>query len=392
MSTSAATANVHTTTAPAASESVSSNSTAIGVRALCKRYDDKRPLAVDHIDFEVGASEFVTLLGPSGSGKTSTLMMIAGFEQPSAGDIMLHGRPVIGVPARHRDLGVVFQHYSLFPHMSILDNVAFPLRMRKVGRSQRRQAAMQMLERVDLAAFADRRPGQLSGGQQQRVALARALVFDPAALLLDEPLGALDKRLRDQLQTEIKTIQRKLGVSVLFVTHDQDEAMMMSDRIAIMNHGRIAQIGTPESLYNHPATSFIATFLGETNLLPCAIESRNAGEATVRLADGSRAGAVVGGNLTSAGEHALSIRPERLLPVSGNAFCVGSVDATVLSHTYLGASHRLVVEGLGQQLTVSLTDASGVAIPEIGASIRLGWQQADAQLITLDETADNESS
>ncbi|TAM06273.1 MAG: ATP-binding cassette domain-containing protein, partial [Pusillimonas sp.] len=186
---------------------------AVAVRALCKSYDG--PMVVDNVEFTVGQGEFVTLLGPSGSGKTSTLMMIAGFEQPTGGDILLHGRSIVDVPARHRDLGIVFQSYALFPHMSVLENVAFPLRMRKVPKAERRRRAAEILERVDLGAYKDRLPQQLSGGQQQRVALARALVFNPTALLLDEPLGALDKKLRDQLQLEIKAIQKKVGVSIV---------------------------------------------------------------------------------------------------------------------------------------------------------------------------------
>lgn len=358
---------------------------AIGAHRLCKRYDG--PLAVDNVSFDVAQGEFLTLLGPSGSGKTSTLMLIAGFEQPTSGDITLHDRNVVNLPPRARDLGVVFQHYSLFPHMSVLDNVAFPLRMRKVKHGERRRQAMEMLERVGLSEFSGRRPRQLSGGQQQRVALARALVFNPAALLLDEPLGALDKRLRDQLQIEIKAIQRKLGVSVLFVTHDQAEAMMMSDRIAVMNHGCIEQIGSPEVLYNHPNTSFIATFLGETNLIPCTVESVQSDRATVIFPDGSRCGARARGARPSAKtKYGLSLRPERLKPVASSTDTDGYIEGLVTSRTFLGATHRLVVEGFGQELVATVADSAYALHEQPGDMLQLGWGACDAQLITLDES------
>ena len=209
-------------------------------------------MAVDQLDLTVQPGEFVTLLGPSGSGKTTTMMMVAGFEEHTAGTVLIDGQPVDTLPPRDRNLGVVFQNYALFPHMSALENVEFALRMRKVPRAERRQRAEDALDRVGLGKMGDRKPRQLSGGQQQRVALARALVFNPAALLLDEPMAALDKRLREQMQEEIKTLQKSLGISVLFVTHDQDEAMAMSDRIVVMRDGKIVQSGPPEEVYNHP--------------------------------------------------------------------------------------------------------------------------------------------
>ena len=208
---------------------------------------------MDQLDLTVQPGEFVTLLGPSGSGKTTTMMMVAGFEEHTAGTVLIDGKPVDSLPPRDRNLGVVFQNYALFPHMSALENVEFALRMRKVPAAERRQRAAEALDRVGLGKMGDRKPRQLSGGQQQRVALARALVFNPAALLLDEPMAALDKRLREQMQEEIKTLQKSLGISVLFVTHDQDEAMAMSDRIVVMKDGKIVQSGPPEEVYNHPA-------------------------------------------------------------------------------------------------------------------------------------------
>jgi putative spermidine/putrescine transport system ATP-binding protein len=358
-------------------------SPAIDILGLAKVYDG--PLVVDHIDLSVGQGEFVTLLGPSGSGKTSTLMMVAGFETPTSGDIRLAGRSIVEVPAKKRDLGIVFQSYALFPHMTILENVAFPLRMRKVPKAQRLRTAAEMLERMHLDQFLDRRPRQLSGGQQQRVALARALVFEPKALLLDEPLGALDKRLRDQLQTEIKTIQQKMGISVLFVTHDQSEAMMMSDRIAVMNHGRIEQLGAPEEIYSRPASSFVATFLGETNLLPCSVGSLQGDVATVTLSDGTRSGAHAPGGTRSSGDMAISVRPERLRILTPNETATCTITGTVTSSVFLGSAHRVLVEGLGQELVALLGDSAHVPALRPGDEVCLGWNPEDAQLLQVCE-------
>ena len=224
--------------------------------------------AVDGVDLVLGLGEFVTLLGPSGCGKTTTLMMIAGFEHPSSGDILFDGKSLLKVPAHRRGFGMVFQNYALFPHMSVAQNVGYPMRMRGISGEARKQAVAEALELVRLADRADSYPAQLSGGQQQRVALARALVFRPRLLLMDEPLGALDKNLRDEMQVEIVRIQRESGAAAIFVTHDQGEALTMSDRVAVMRNGRIEQIDTPERLYDAPASAFVAGFLGESNLLP----------------------------------------------------------------------------------------------------------------------------
>ncbi len=278
---------------------------------------------VRDVSFSLAQGEFLTLLGPSGSGKTSTLMMVAGFEAPSRGAIRVDGRDVAQLPPERRNFGVVFQGYALFPHMTVLDNVAFPLRMKGIGGTARRRAAMEMLDRVGLAEFAARRPRALSDGQQQRVALARALVFEPDALLLDEPLGALDRKLREALQVEIKEIQRRVGVSILFVTHDQDEAMMMSDRIAVMQDGRIVQLGAPDEVYLHPETPFVAGFLGETNLLRGQCVAQQGGHAMVQFADGVAGPARLscGGAPPRVGEAVLaSIRPERISLLPADAW------------------------------------------------------------------------
>lgn len=353
---------------------------AIGVRNLSKHFGDQ--VAVDNISFDVAEGEFVTLLGPSGSGKTTTLMMVAGFEQPSSGSIELHGTDVVNVAAKHRDLGIVFQAYSLFPHMSVLENVAFPLRMRKVGRKERTILAEEMLERVGLSRLAHRRPKQLSGGQQQRVALARALVFKPAALLFDEPLGALDKNLREQLQIEIKAIQKSLNISAIFVTHDQSEAMMLSDRIAVMSDSKIEQIDTPSALYNRPNSSFVATFLGETNLLPGTVLSRDNEVVVAELVEGIRCIAgLADANSLNGNECAVSVRPERLKITDPMGGMPNSFEATLVSRTFLGSSHRFIFKRGATEFVVTAPDGSTVPALAPGDTAYLGWQPNDGNLI-----------
>ena len=333
---------------------------------------------VRDVSFKLRPGEFLTLLGPSGSGKTSTLMMVAGFEAPSEGEILVDGKDVANLPPERRNFGVVFQGYALFPHMSVLDNVEFPLSMKRVPRRQRRRRAMEMLDRVGLAEFAARRPRELSGGQQQRVALARALVFEPDALLLDEPLGALDRKLREQLQTEIKDIQRRVGISILYVTHDQDEAMMMSDRIAVMTEGEIAQIGSPSEVYLHPDTPFVAGFLGETNLLPVICQSLEEGQAMVRYANGmiGRARLPRSSRTLQVGDHALvSLRPERVRFATGP----DTVEGVVTAHVFLGRHARTVVRTMDQSMVVSTTDVVSVTPGDI---VHLRWDNDDAQLLT----------
>ncbi|MBD1552137.1 ABC transporter ATP-binding protein [Pseudomonas typographi] len=238
----------------------------LSLHHVVKRYDNLQP-AVDGVSLQIEPGEFVSFLGPSGSGKTTTLMMIAGFQQPTSGDIHLAGRTIDKMPAHARNIGVVFQNYALFPHMSVADNVGFPLRMRGLGKAEKHRKVGAALEMVGLGALAARKPAQLSGGQQQRVALARALVFEPDLILLDEPLGALDKNMREHMQVELKRIHRELGVTMVYVTHDQTEAMTMSDRIAVFNQGRIEQIAAPQDMYLRPATRFVASFIGDNNLI-----------------------------------------------------------------------------------------------------------------------------
>jgi putative spermidine/putrescine transport system ATP-binding protein len=297
-------------------------SVAIRVRGLARRFGDV--VAVDGVDLDVMDGEFLTLLGPSGSGKTTVLRMIAGFERPDAGTIELGGADVTNVPPYARDVNTVFQDYALFPHMSVQKNVEYGLKVKKVPKAEREQRARQALESVRLGGYGDRAPSQLSGGQRQRVALARALVNRPKVLLLDEPLGALDLKLREQMQVELKEIQREVGITFVFVTHDQDEALTMSDRIAVFNEGRIEQLGSPTEVYEHPATPFVAGFVGTSNLLAA-----------------TAAEAVLGRSGT------WSVRPEKIR-VIGVDDAVGdgrhAVRGTVREVVYVGMSTRFVVD------------------------------------------------
>jgi spermidine/putrescine ABC transporter ATP-binding subunit len=353
----------------------------LDVEGVWKAYGGQ-PFVVRDVTFVLEPGEFLTLLGPSGSGKTTILMLIAGFESLSRGKIRVDGRDIAGQPPERRNFGIVFQGYALFPHMSVLDNVAFPLRMKGVGARERAGRAGEMLEKVGLDGLGSRRPHELSGGQQQRVALARALVFEPDALLLDEPLGALDRKLREQLQIEIKEIQRRVGVSVLLVTHDQDEAMMMSDRIAVMADGKIMQIGSPADVYLHPATPFVAGFLGETNLLPgtcCGLEGDHV---VIRFRNGKvgHAGIPRFGGRPAPGDAVLaSIRPERIRILKPDQSADSLIEGTVVSCAFLGRHARYVIDAESQSVVVSTTDWSQTSALTPGTQVRLGWLSEDAQ-------------
>lgn len=267
---------------------------------------------VDDLDLSIGKGEFVSMLGPSGSGKTTLLMMLAGFENPTSGSISVGGKRVDALPPHKRNMGVVFQNYALFPHMSVAENVAFPLKMRGASRTEIIERVNKALDMVQLGAFHERKPIQLSGGQQQRVALARALVFEPEVVLMDEPLGALDKKLREQMQMDIRDIHHRLGLTIVFVTHDQTEALTMSDRIAIFNHGKIEQIGGPSEIYDRPKTQFVAEFIGETNLLNGKVTSFSNGILNVTL-EGGQAIRVASSNSLEPGKHVkVSVRPEQI--------------------------------------------------------------------------------
>jgi len=314
--------------------------------------------AVDHVDLEIAAGEFFSMLGPSGSGKTTVLRLIAGFEQPTEGRIDLFGQDVTKKAPFDRDVNTVFQDYALFPHMSVLDNVAYGLRVRGVGRSQRRDLAMAALAAVRLEQMAARKPSQLSGGQRQRVALARATVVQPKVLLLDEPLGALDLKLREQMQVELKQIQRDLGITFIFVTHDQEEALTLSDRIAVFHDGRIVQLGTPRDLYERPASRFVADFVGTSNLF-----------------DHERSAALIGRE----GEH--SIRPEKLTLSSAAATAPGerSAEGTLVESIYVGSGIRRVIDlDAGMRVTVlERNDRGRLSDDDRGDRVHVTWHDDD---------------
>jgi putative spermidine/putrescine transport system ATP-binding protein len=337
---------------------------AIQLVALTKRFGDV--VAVDGIDLEIGNGEFFSLLGPSGSGKTTVLRMIAGFELPTAGAVLLEGRDVTNLAAYDRDVNTVFQDYALFPHMDVQTNVEYGLRVKGVGKGERRKRAADMLDIVRLGGYGKRRPSQLSGGQRQRVALARALVNRPKVLLLDEPLGALDLKLREEMQVELKSIQHEVGITFVFVTHDQSEALSMSDRIAVFNGGRIEQVGAPQEIYERPATTFVAGFVGTSNLL-----------------DGDTAERLLGVRGPRA------IRPERIRVFAPGEHVDGpSIEGTVSDVQYLGADCRLRVQAGGATILASVP-SDGLAGITPGATVRLAWPPAAAFAVaTTDQGGD----
>ncbi len=344
---------------------------------MSKRFGDLT--AVDDLSLELAAGEFFTFLGPSGCGKTTTLRMIAGFERPSAGEIRIEGTDVAEQPPHRRPTNTVFQSYALFPHLSVRDNVAFGLKRKRVAKAEIEKRVGAELERVGLAGEANRRPSQLSGGMQQRVALARALVNLPKVLLLDEPLGALDLKLRKGLQVELKKIQREVGITFVYVTHDQEEALTMSDRIAVMNRGRVEQVGIPEDVYERPATTFVAGFIGVSNLMPATV----AGGGEVKLEHGPAVRAPADG--LAAGERCYAVvRPEKLRVETLGAGAAGEangrprVEGIVESSLYLGTSTQIGVDlGDGVRMTVLVPNADEAqrqALPGGGARVALSWE------------------
>jgi putative spermidine/putrescine transport system ATP-binding protein len=339
-----------------------------------KSYDG-RTRAVRDLTLDVAQGEFLTLLGPSGSGKTTTLNMLAGFERPTRGEILLRGRPVDRLPPYERNIGMVFQNYALFPHMTVGENVAFPLSVRRLPHATAAERVRRVLAMVRLEAFSERRPAQLSGGQQQRIALARALVFEPSLVLMDEPLGALDKKLREQMQIEIKLLHERLGLTVVYVTHDQSEALTMSDRIAVFHEGRVVQQGAPDALYSQPRDAFVAGFIGENNMLLGTVEANSNGHVRVALSGGLQVTATAVGELEHGAHVLVAVRPESVRLSSGSNGGENTCRALVTSRIYLGDHQRLLTEiGNGHTITLKIAaDIDAVA----GEPVFLSWRTAD---------------
>jgi putative spermidine/putrescine transport system ATP-binding protein len=337
---------------------------------VSKSYGSMR--AVDDVSIALERGEFVTLLGPSGSGKTTLLMMIAGFVAPTSGEIRLDGRNVTSTPPEDRNLGMVFQGYALFPHMTVAGNIAFPLEVRKMSKPEIDSRVRQVLEQVQLGSLGSRYPRQLSGGQQQRVALARALVFMPDLLLLDEPLSALDRKLRADVQLELKALHRRLGLTFIYVTHDQEEALSMSDRVVVLRNGRIVQQGTPSGLYERPRTRFVADFLGKSNFLSGVVEaarpdgfSYRCGEATlVQTGETAKLGSRV----------LLALRPEKIEIVGADRKLPNQLAGTLVNWSYTGAAFHLLVDTRdANQISLTVPTWRQPASPQVGAEITIGW-------------------
>ncbi|MED5609947.1 ABC transporter ATP-binding protein [Pseudomonas sp. JH-2] len=351
--------------------------TLVSLRNLNKHYGDFT--AVDNINLDIRDGEFLTFLGSSGSGKSTTLSMLAGFETPSSGEILVQGQSLVNVPPHKRDIGMVFQRYSLFPHLSVRDNIGFPLDIRKQKGDARERRVDAMLKLVQLEKFAQRRPAQLSGGQQQRVAIARALVYEPRILLMDEPLGALDKKLREDLQDELRHLHRRLGITIVYVTHDQEEAMRLSQRIAIFSHGRIVGLGSGYDLYQNPPNTFVASFLGNSNFLRVQAQ----GNAAARF-ESSVLGIRPTGGLREGQDLVLMVRPEKALALTAEQAAAqplqagwNELGATVQEVVFLGESQTCSVTTVGgTQLTLKALSGGQPLHP--GSPVRVRWAAADA--------------
>ncbi len=349
---------------------------------------DGRTLVVDDLDLSVRKGEFLTMLGPSGSGKTTCLMMLAGFETPSSGAIRINGRSVHELPPRKRGIGMVFQNYALFPHMTVGRNLAFPLEVRGMDAVECRERVGRALDLVRLEGLEERKPSQLSGGQQQRVAIARALVFEPDLVLMDEPLGALDRRLREEMQYEIRRIQKGLGVTVVYVTHDQEEAMVMSDRIAVLRSGDVQQVAAPEVLYEEPERSFVARFIGENNRL----------HGRVRSVDGDICEVETGGQTICAlrvapcgpgDDTTLSIRPERVAISPDPGLYTNELDARIEDITFLGDHLRVRVNVCGRSdFIAKIPNIVGHGAMLVGDLVRIGWTPTDCRVLDPDDEAE----
>ncbi|WP_435528765.1 ABC transporter ATP-binding protein [Mesorhizobium robiniae] len=349
--------------------------THVGMTGISKTYDG-HSFVVRDLNLDIAKGEFLTLLGPSGSGKTTTLMMLAGFEHPSGGEITLDGRPIQDKPPEKRNIGMVFQNYALFPHMTVAENVGYSLRVRGLSKERIATRVGEALATVQLSNLAQRRPTALSGGQQQRVALARALVFEPSLVLMDEPLGALDKKLREDLQLEIRRIADQLDLTVVYVTHDQHEALTMSDRIAIFNDGRIQQIGSAQDIYGHPANRFVAEFVGDNNCLDAKIVSIEGGLARARLAGGQEILARSSVHTKLDQRATIAIRPESVR-IAGQS-SAGALTGRVSEVIYCGDQFRIHVELPGGERLIAKSPSSVGAQMEMGNPVLLNWEPRDA--------------
>jgi len=347
-----------------------------------KSYDGE-VLVVRNLNLNIAKSEFVTMLGPSGSGKTTTLMMLAGFETPTNGEIFLEGQPISKIPPYEREIGMVFQNYALFPHMTVQENLSFPLEVRKLSKSDVTDKVNKALDMVELGDFGTRFPAQLSGGQQQRVALSRALVFEPRLVLMDEPLGALDKNLREQMQYEIKHIHERIGITVVYVTHDQSEALTMSNRIAVFNDGKIQQISSPDVLYEKPDSSFVAQFIGENNQLKGKVKSINGSSCIITSESGDDINALKV-NVNNVGDvSTISLRPERVAINSTEKF-ENVFEAKVKELIYLGDHIRTRVEVCGNdQFIVKVPNSYKDSNLKEGSTVKLSWKASDSRALDL---------
>ena len=346
-----------------------------------KSYDGET-LVVKNLNLDIARGEFLTMLGPSGSGKTTCLMMLAGFEVATHGEIFLGNEPINNVAPHKRGIGMVFQNYALFPHMTVAENLGFPLTVRKLPKAEVTEKVRRVLDMVSLSGFETRRPAQLSGGQQQRVAVARALVFEPDVVLMDEPLGALDKQLREQMQYEIKHIHERLGVTVVYVTHDQSEALTMSDRIAVFEDGVIQQLSTPDVLYEAPQNSFVAQFIGENNKLNGTVTAMERGFCTVKLDDGQTVAAVPVKVAATGDRTTLSIRPERITVAPKKTAVHTTLPAKIAELIYLGDHIRTRMEVAGQsEFIVKIPNRPGQKALAEGEDVTIGWRKQDCRAL-----------
>ncbi|WP_290877048.1 ABC transporter ATP-binding protein [Aquabacterium sp.] len=356
----------------------------LSIRGLRKTYGSA--VAIDDVSLDIRQGEFMTFLGPSGSGKSTTLYIVAGFQDPSGGSVQLQGRSLLSVPPNRRHIGMVFQRYTLFPHLSVAENIAFPLRVRGKGQSEIAAKVKAMLKLVHLDQHGERMPGQLSGGQQQRVAIARALAYDPPLLLMDEPLSALDKQLREEIQLELRRIHQETGITILYVTHDQEEALRLSDRIAVFNQGRIEQVGTGRELYEEPATRFVAGFIGHSNFLPVTVDQRDGDQAQLSLPDGSRlSGAALRCHARTGQKAALMVRPDRFRLARHKPEHAPGVTVKVRDLSYLGDALQVhIVTPWAQELHVRQPLSPDAPCAwSIGDTAQLSWDIAHSQVHAL---------